>query len=76
MGYCSCCGWPVPGMPSAKYPGRVTLDFHLHPRPELGRCIGSRSAADTWAGRMRQCLDRATWFSERARNADDDTTAE
>jgi hypothetical protein len=42
-GVCSVCGRQQPGMASARYPGLVRLDLHLHPVPYLGFCIGSRS---------------------------------
>jgi hypothetical protein len=45
VGCCPACGATVPGMASRKYPGMVTLDYHLYRLPWLGRCIGSRCAA-------------------------------
>ena len=30
-------------MESLRYPGQVNLGYHLHPKPVLFMCIGSRS---------------------------------
>jgi hypothetical protein len=52
LGRCPVCWNPVPGMASAKYPHRLVIDIHLHPRwRDLGWCIGSRSAGDYWVRR-------------------------
>jgi len=48
LGWCACCGRPVPGMEPRKYPGKVRLDYHTHPIGWLGFCIGSLSVMRRW----------------------------
>lgn len=40
---CPACGGQVPGLASSRYPGLITVDYHLHRIPWLGICIGSRT---------------------------------
>ena len=43
FGLCSVCGATIPASPApSPYDGKVRLDPHPHPRPELGACVGSR----------------------------------
>ena len=55
---CPACGEQCSGMASSRYPGLITMDYHLFPVRWLGPCIGSRSAGRP--ARKKDDHDRAT----------------